>query len=293
MFRLGIIGSDNSHAESYAKVANLEQGLDGRRLQNVTVTHIYGTDPERTRQVAEAARIPHVVDRKEDMIGRVDGVLCVWRHGSKHLAETLPFIEAGIPAFVDKPLAASVEDARRLIEAAAKAGIGFTSFSALRFAPSFVAFLAELRDRAGEPTAVVCTGPADRHSEYDGLYFYGIHVAELMNTTWGAGCRSVCASEQGGNVVAVCKHASGAVITLNLLGNAKYVFHMAGFGPEGWHTAEIDSKDCYYEGLKVIVQALRDGEWPLAPDDLLEPIKVLAAIKRSLKEHREIALDEV
>lgn len=292
MFRLGIIGSDNSHAETFSKLANLG-ALEGTHYSDVRVTHIYGTDPERTRQVADAGNIGHVVSKAEDMIGKVDGVLCVWRHGAKHLADTLPFLEAGIPAFVDKPLATTVEDATKLVTAAEHAGVGFTSFSTLRFADSMIAFNAEVSETAGELTAGVSTCPVDLESEYGGAFFYGIHAVEMMHAVWGYGCQSVCAHAHNKNVMAVCRFESGPLVTVNLLGDAAHVFHVGAFGRKGNLASLIDSSSGYRTGLKVIVDTLRLNEWPLTREQLLEPVKIMSALLKSLDEGREVRLDEV
>jgi len=292
VFKLGIVGSDNSHAIAFGCLANLEEGFQGLRVPDVRVTHIYGTDPERTREVAEKCRIPHVVRELREMIGEVDGIACVWRHGSKHLRDTLPFLEAGIPAFVDKPLASSVADARALIEAAQKAGVGFTSFSTLRFARPTVEYIQSLKETAGELTSGVSTGPADQNSEYDGIFFYGIHAVELMNAVFGYGCESVTATAHN-SIVAACKFKTGPLVVVNLLANAAYVFHLVAFGTKGWKEYPVDSSTCYYEGMQVFLEALRTGKWPFSSEELLEPVKVLAAIEKSLTERREVPLTEV
>ncbi len=293
MFKLGIIGSDSSHAVQFSKLANLEEGVNGLRVEDVQVTHIYGTDPERTQEVATEGKIPNIVANAEEMLGQVDGVLCVWRHGGKHLPDTLPFLEAGIPAFVDKPLACSVDDAKQLVDAAEKAGVGFTSFSTLRFAGPTVEYVETLKKTAGTLTAGVSTGPADLESEYGGIFFYGIHAVELMNAVWGYGCRSVAAVAHDKNVMATCKLADGAIVVLNMLGAAKYVFHLVAFGKDGWKDYVVDSATCYYDGMQVFMETLRTGKWPFTRDQLLEPVKILAALDKSLKENREVRLDEV
>ena len=81
MFRLGIIGSDNSHAEAFARLVNIEGGDRGFHVEDVQVTHIYGTDVARTKEVAEKGRIPNIVARPGEMIGKVDGVASVLRLG--------------------------------------------------------------------------------------------------------------------------------------------------------------------------------------------------------------------
>ena len=41
MFRLGIIGSDNSHAEAFTRLANVEGGDKGFHIEDVQVRHIF------------------------------------------------------------------------------------------------------------------------------------------------------------------------------------------------------------------------------------------------------------
>jgi len=290
MFRLGIVGSDNSHAEAFSRLANLE-GED--RIPDVQVTHIYGTDEARTKEVATNCKIPNIVTRSEDMLGNVDGILCVWRHGSKHKNDALPFIKAGLPTFVDKPLAHTVADARELIDTAQQAKVGFASFSTLRYCVPTVQWLAGLKDAIDTPVAGVSTGPADIDSEYDGLVFYGIHTVELMHATWGYGVTSVTAVENNKFIMAVCKFSAGPIVTLNFLYREPYIFHLSAFGKKGFSDHKVDSATSYSEGLKVIMEMMRTGKWPLTPQQLLEPIQVLAAVNKSLAEKREVLLTEV
>lgn len=294
MFKLGIIGSDNSHAIAFSQLANLEEGRGGLKIPDVQVTHIYGTDPERTKEVAEAGQIPHIATKSEEMLAAVDGVICVWRHGAKHLPDTLPFIKAGKPAFIDKPLATTVADARQLIETAQQAKIGFSSFSTLRYAQPTVDFIAALGEGVGEVVSGVSTGPAHLDSEYGGIFFYGIHAVELMHAAFGYGVESVSTVANGPNAHVACAYPDGRIVTLNLLGDkAKYAFHLTAFGSKGLDTHLVDSATAYYEGMRVFVDAMKNGTWPLTPEQLLEPVQVLVAAERSMETGRAVTLAEV
>ncbi|HRI89763.1 MAG TPA: hypothetical protein PK869_15925, partial [Candidatus Hydrogenedentes bacterium] len=61
----------------------------------------------------------------------------------------------------------------------------------------------------------------------------------------------------------------------------------------GYSSHAVDSGDSYYQGMKVIMETLRTGKWPLTPEQLLEPVQVLSATLKSLAEKREVALSEV
>ena len=83
-------------------------------IPHAHVTHIWTQDEAISRHVATAANIPNVVSRAEDMIGQVDAVLLARDDPENHYAMAKPFIEAGLPIYIDKPLAVSREEAGRI-----------------------------------------------------------------------------------------------------------------------------------------------------------------------------------
>ena len=74
------------------------------RIPGVRVTHIWTDDPADARHVAKASLIPNVVERPEDVIGQVDAVIVATDKGHEHVARCKPFVDAGLPIFVDKPM---------------------------------------------------------------------------------------------------------------------------------------------------------------------------------------------
>src|SRR5581483_9612583 len=104
------------------------------RVPGASVTHLWTDRAEEAPAVAAAALIPHVVRHPADVIGHVDAVFIATDDGFDHLARARPFVEAGLPVFVDKPLALTVPDLRAFI-AWRRAGARILSSSGLRFAP--------------------------------------------------------------------------------------------------------------------------------------------------------------
>ncbi|WP_116948804.1 Gfo/Idh/MocA family protein [Jiangella endophytica] len=169
MTRIGVIGTESSHVDQFLRLLNVE-----RRHGDAHVVALTGGDTERNRALAAVAGsdVPGFVDTPGDLVGAVDAVLICSRDGRGHRAEAVPLIEAGLPVFVDKPLAGSADDAAAIVGAARTHGVPLYEGSALRFVPA----IAEL---AGDrPTAVHVTGPADPAGPHGGLYFYGVHLAE-------------------------------------------------------------------------------------------------------------------
>lgn len=280
MIRIGIIGSDNSHAIGFSELANKPQPPE-MHIPDIKVVGIWGLDAARNQEVAEAGNIEWIADKPQDMIGKIDAAMVVFRHGDLHAPHALPFIEAGIPTFVDKPFALKPADCKKMIAAAQKSGAPITSYSTLRYATQTAAFLKELGG-IGKLTAGSSVGPATIQNEYGGIGFYGIHAIELMLAAFGTQVASVRCAECEGNVLATVIYRDGRIVALQFLGNAAYVFQIVAYGKDGYRSHVVDASTCYFEGLKVFVNMVRTGQKPLSYDEMLMSIKVLAAVEESL-----------
>jgi len=279
MTRFGIVGSDNSHALAFSELCNVRPEGARLRVPGAQVVAICGADPARTREVAEKGRIPKIVAGPEEMLGLVDAALVVHRHGGLHLAGARPFLEAGLPVFVDKPLAVDVRDAEALVEMAARNDAPLTSFTTLRWSPTFRKLVDDLGG-CGRILAAYASGPADPDSEYAGLFFYGVHTVELMLAAFGYGVRRVRSHQVGKHVLVVVEYDDRQA-ALQFLAGGRSIWHVVGHGTDGARSADVDASDCYYYGLRVVVEMVETRRAPLTPEQLLEPIRVLAAIERS------------
>lgn len=288
MFRIGIVGSDNSHAERFPELTNLPDQPADKHVDGAQVVALFGLDPVRTEQVATKTRIPKIVSDPKEMLGMVDAVMVVFRHGGLHRQYAEPFIKAGIPTFIDKPLAASPADAEAIVELAQRTGTPITSFSTLRYATGVPEFVKGMAEIAPVRTAIV-TSPADRGSEYGGLVFYAIHASELLLEMIGPGIEEVQAAQYGQNVMAVMGHKSGILCALNLIASG-YGFDMMAYGDKGRRKIEVDASTCYREGFKVFLEMLRTGKPPLPYDEMVESVRIIDAVERSLQAGKAVRL---
>ena len=187
--RIGIVGSDNSHALGFCKETNIDQ----RFGPDVAVVAICGGDYQQASDVAGAGSVPEVLHAPEEMIGKVDAVIVVDRHGGKHLEHARPFLVRGIPVLVDKPMATTVRDATAILAAAHEGGAAIASYSSCRWYEN-VQSLRDKIDGYGSVRTLIVSGPCDVNSEYAGHFFYGIHTTEIALTLFPGGVRSVQAT---------------------------------------------------------------------------------------------------
>src|SRR5262249_24538928 len=140
---------DTSHVVQFARQLNHqgikeEEWVDGARIVVACPGQsriMPETIPGYRREI-EKLGIP-LVGRPEDMIDKVDGRLIESQQGSVHYDRARPFLEAGLPCYVDKPFTCSAIDARKIIELATKKRVPVFSSSSLRYAPELVAFIAD------------------------------------------------------------------------------------------------------------------------------------------------------
>src|SRR5215210_7668966 len=172
MVRFGLVGVNTSHAGVFTGIFN--GGPEGPpTLEGGRVVAVWGEPTGDAEALATAHAVPDVVAEPTAMLGTVEAVLIVddTDGGARHAELARPFLEAGLPTFVDKPMTLSIADAIALFDYAERRGAPLMSSSALRFAPEVANVKARLAD-IGRLSSVVSVGPGD-------WYYYGVHAVEM------------------------------------------------------------------------------------------------------------------
>lgn len=289
MLKLGILDFDTSHAVEFTKRINHVGIAEAQWVEGAKV--VIGCpgesklSPERIPGYTEEMKklgVP-LVGKPADMIGKVDAMLIEAVDGSVHLERARPFLEAGVPCYVDKPFACSVADARKLIELAAAKKLPIFSSSSLRYAPEVVEYVAD--ENHGKVHGCVAYGPASEHERNPGLFHYGIHAVEILYTIMGPGCKRVtCTHEKGADVV-TGQWADGRLATVrgNRAGPGTYGF--TAFAEKGVKTSGVGTGVIYRELLKRVIETLATGKPAVDPAVTLEIVAFIEAAYKSGNNH--------
>ena len=119
MYKLGILGTCNTHAEIFSGLFNkyqdnqdnLENNGKQENLVNpdkydsfdfygfgrAKVEYIFGFDNEKTKEIASAYSIKNVVTDVSEMYDNVDAAMVIFRHGMYHAAICYPIFKAKNP----------------------------------------------------------------------------------------------------------------------------------------------------------------------------------------------------
>lgn len=212
--RAGIIGTDTSHVPQFTAMFNRTR--PEWRIKVVAAfkggSPDLPTSADRLEGFARTIQEQHgvdIVDSIEALLARVDVVLLESVDGRPHLAQATPVFKAGKRVFIDKPLAASLDDARRIVQLSRETGTPFFSSSSYRF----YADVMRLRSNpgVGKVLTVQASSPFNTLAFHPDLFFYGIHGIEALYAVMGTGCVSVTRKVEGGGDVTTCTWKDGRV----------------------------------------------------------------------------------
>src|SRR5262249_13086086 len=118
-----------------------------------------------------------IVDSIDDLVKKVDVVFLESNDGRVHLEQVKPVLAAHKPVFIDKPIAGSLADTIRILDAAKKAGVPMFCSSSLRFGKA----VQEVRNGSvGKVMHAETFSPAHLEATHPDLYWYGVHGCEAL-----------------------------------------------------------------------------------------------------------------
>lgn len=287
MIKLGLLDFDSSHCVEFTSRLNQhhkdkEQWVEGAKVV-IGCPGESKLSPERVAGFTERMKQMEVplVEKPKDMIGKVDGMLIEAVDGSVHWERAKPFLDAGIPCYVDKPFACSLAEAKKIADLAASKKLPLFSSSSLRYAPEVVDFLKEPKKIIG----VVAHGPASQHERNPGLFHYGIHGVEVLYTLMGPGCQRVtCTTEKDVDVV-TGQWKDGRVATMRGTRTGAGGYGALVFLDKDTVQLKIKTTYIYRELLKKIVEMFKTGKSPLDINETLEIVAFIEAAWKSGNNH--------
>lgn len=257
-------------------------------IAGAQVTHVWCDDPADSQRVARASCIPHVVNRPEDVIGQVDAVVIATDRGWEHVDRARPFIEAGLPMFIDKPLVDNEEDLRQFI-VWREAGHAILSTSAMRYSREFNAVGRRLAE-VGQPRFITITTPKTWER-------YGIHALEAVYPLLAPG-GWLSAANTGtaeANIVHT-RHRDGVDVVLAAIQDMTGAFGCLGVhGTQGSITERFqDTFFSFKAQLVTFIDYLRTGRMPFDFQQTVELMKlVIAGIRSREQGGRTVLLSEI
>ena len=271
--KVGIIGTDTSHVPAFTRLLNDPSRPDHVPGAKVVAAYAGGSDDlesSYTRVKKYAAELRddwgvEIVDDIPTLCSKVDAILLESVDGRKHLEQVKPVFEAGKPVFIDKPLAATLEDVREIARLGKKHGVPWFSTSSLRYADAIADVKVEgLR-------GATTWGPASIHPTHHlDLSWYAVHPIELLYTIMGPGCVSVNRTHTEGADVIVGLWKDGRIGTVRGIRAGKRGYGAITYGEKDIKTSSR-AGGAYGRLVTRVVEFFRTGEPPV-PNEVTDEI---------------------
>ncbi len=255
-----------------------EFGLEGWRI-----THAWTQDPDSTRRLCAACRIPHGAGDYREFMGNVDAVIIARDDYETHFEMALPFLEAGLPVFIDKPLSLDLAQLRIFKPYLEKGQL--MSCSGMRYSREL-----------DEPRAgLAAYGRLNliRGAIVLSWEKYGVHLLEAVLAITPAHPVSVrmLPAEHASAVVLL---DDGVLLQIDALGESARTFHVEIFGTERNGTFDItDNFSMFRRMLWQFAESIRTARPAIPPERTLEIMRTLIAGRIARNENREVFLNEL
>ena len=167
MFKIGTVNIDTSHAPSFAEI--LLQGDEGK--YTAVYNDAFRTDEE-VNAFIEKFGLEKRYDDLSEMAKDIDIAFIQSCNWDNHLKQAMPFIEAGVPVFIDKPIVGNLKDlhAFEKLDAEGKTILGT---SAMRYTYEHDSFFAIPEEERGNVVHVSVMVGMDEFN-------YAIHAVESI-----------------------------------------------------------------------------------------------------------------
>lgn len=257
-------------------------------IAGAKVTHVWCDNRADADQVVRASGVAHAVDRAEDVIGQVDAVIVATDKGHEHVDRARPFIEAGLPVFIDKPLTDRADHLQQFIDWQ-RQGKAFMSTSAMRYAREYLDLKARLNE-VGQPRLIIGNMLKDWER-------YGIHALEAVyQLLEPGGWQWLTNSGDEKTSIVHIHHRSGVDVVLNVIKDMIGGYGIVGiYGTTGYVQTKLsDTFNAFKSQLVTYIDYLRSGELPFSFDQTVEQMKIIiAGILSKEQGGRRIEIDSV
>ena len=283
VIRVGMIGLDTSHCLAFAKLLNMKDDK-----QYVPGCQLVGVYPKGSPDIqSSVSRVPKyteeiqkygvkIVDDLDELIAQVDAILLETNDGRPHLEQVIPVLRAGLPVFIDKPIAGSLTDAVAIFELSRHYKTPLFSSSSLRYSTGAQA----LRNGSlGEITGCSTYSPASLEKTHPDLFWYGIHGVEMLFTVMGPGCQSITRAYSKDFDLVTGTWDDGRIGTFRGIRSGGSGYGGTAFGTKG--VSPVGKYDSYRPLVVEFVKFFQTKKVPVSEQETLEIYAFMEAADES------------
>ena len=287
MKKIAILGCENSHANNFLKFIKLKE-----EFADVEVIGVYSDDLPAAEKLNAMFGVP-VMNDYADAVGKIDGLVITARHGDNHYKYAKPYIDSGIPMFIDKPITVSEDEAIEFMQKLREKNVRISGGSSLKQD----SFVMALRDDAknevdGKTISGFVRAPYSAENAYGGFYFYAQHLVEMVCEIFGRFPISVTAKQNGKQIHVLFHYEDFDCV--GVFADSNYLYYIARMAEKGTKSYDVpSSNDWFYREFKEFHDLLDGAEQNITYEEFISPVFIMNAIDRALASGKEEMIREI
>lgn len=283
MYKIAILGCENSHADAFLGLIK-----DGK-YPDVEVLGVYTNEPEAEERMKQNFGV-YCAKSYDEFVGKVDGIVITARDGRNHYKYAKPYIASGIPMFIDKPITSDEDEAVTFMKDLKSHGCRVVGGSSCPHAP----LLHELREKiasgeCGKVYGGYYRAPVSMTNNYGNFFFYAQHLTEVLESVHGYNPTSVMTYVNGNVITGTVRYPEYDVSFEFVDGNYTYAAYLSAEKGMFGGTYPVNG-DLYPVEFGEFYALLTGAEQHKSYEDFMAPVRLLCAIDRSLASGKEEAV---
>lgn len=276
MFRVAILGTENTHAEAFIRLFNGEEGKKSE-YEDIKVVAVGGHYKEQNQMLKDKYNLEFIINDLHDAAKKVDAAMVTARDGKFHAEMIAPFIEAGLPVFIDKPFTIDENEAIKLVELAKKHNVPVCGGSSTKLA--YDVQMTKNKAKNSKINGGSVTAPLNMNNDYSGFFFYSSHAAEMTMEIFGWNPKSVYAETKNNNVCAVVEYDDFFVT--NFFIDKTYYYNVTVLTDSEISSRNVDMSLIYKHECDDFANMLRTGKMQHSFHQLIAPVFYMNAVYKA------------
>lgn len=249
-----------------------DMGAEHRRLEGGRITRLWDPNRENAERMARVFGIDTVCDSYEELAEDVDAGLIGEDGRFDKLTYARPFLERGLPTYIDKPLALQADEAREICAVAEEHGAPMFSCSGWRFCEGAQRLREQMAEFGGARLLIGIVSM----SKFD---VYAIHPVDTALGLMGAGVAGVANAGDDGRDILRLRWEDGRQAVLHMYdrgiaGGRRFIV----YGPNGY-AETADFGEIHPPLLEQFLQMCRTGAPPVSSEEMIEAAEITEAIR--------------
>ena len=281
MFKIAILGCENSHADMFLRIIKNES------YDDVEVVGVYSYDPAESEKLNQKYGV-YAAQEFDEFVGKIDGLIITARHGDNHYKYAKPYLDSKIPIFIDKPMTISESEACEFMNLLKENGIPACGGSMCMHSDLVISLKEKIASgELGKVVGGYLRTPLVSDSEHGGFYFYAQHLVQVTCELFGYFPNSVQTLKCGEKITVITRYDNYDIVGLYVDKNPNWTYSVSVAFEKGFIGEKDPLTNAGSREFKEFYNILQGKEQHLSYDELFSPVFIMNAIERSLESGKE------